>query len=302
MTVSTIIPCYNAAPYVEKAVQSALALPEVREVILVEDNSSDDSLRICQKLADEHEQVRLLRHPDGLNHGAGASRNLGLKAAHYPFISFLDTDDFYLPNRFETTKRIFKQYPELDGVYEAAAYVFHTDEAKNMHAVNEKQLVSMHRDRPPEELFEAFLASPGEWFHLDALTFRKDTLPQIGYFDEQLKQTQDTDWLLRLCLKGNLRAGNIQQPVAMIRRHERNRVLNIEEAQKYRFEMLHKWKERVGSMPISKEAKLHFLKSYLDCHPWVRPFSNKRTMRKILKSLTFGWLLLRFPQMIRLLK
>lgn len=302
MTISTIIPCYNAAPFVEKAVQSALKLSEVGEIILVEDNSSDDSLRICQKLADEYERVQLLRHPDGLNHGAGASRNLGLKEARRSFISFLDADDFYLPNRFETTKRIFEQYPELDGVYEAAAYVFHTDKAKNMHPVNEKQLVSMHRDRPPEELFEAFLASPGEWFHLDALTFRKDILPHIGYFDEELKQAQDTDWLLRLCQKGKLRAGNIQEPVAMISRHEHNRVLNTEEAQKYRFQMLHKWKEKIGSMPISKKAKIHFLKSYLDCHPWIRPFSNKRTMRKILKSLTFAFLLLRFPHMIRLLK
>ena len=49
--VSVIIPVYNAAPFVRQAVESALAQPETAEVVLVEDNSPDNSLEICQQLA-----------------------------------------------------------------------------------------------------------------------------------------------------------------------------------------------------------------------------------------------------------
>jgi len=67
-----------------------LQQPETGEILLVEDNLPDNCLQICQKLEKEHEKVRLLRHPDGKNHGAGATRNLGIKNAEFNYIAFLD--------------------------------------------------------------------------------------------------------------------------------------------------------------------------------------------------------------------
>ena len=97
LEISVIIPVYNAAAYVRQAVESALAQPEVREVLLVEDGSPDNALEVCQQLAAEHQRVILLHHPNGENRGAGASRNLGMRNAHFPIIAFLDADDYYLP-------------------------------------------------------------------------------------------------------------------------------------------------------------------------------------------------------------
>ena len=51
--VSVVIPVYNAAAFVTQAVESALAQPEVREVVLVEDCSPDDSLAVCRQLAEK---------------------------------------------------------------------------------------------------------------------------------------------------------------------------------------------------------------------------------------------------------
>ena len=85
-TISVIIPVYNAERYLERAVASALEQPQTGEVILIEDCSPDGSLAICEKLAAAHpDKVRLLRHPDGKNHGAGPTRNLGIRAAQHPF-------------------------------------------------------------------------------------------------------------------------------------------------------------------------------------------------------------------------
>ncbi len=100
MQVSIIIPVYNAAAYVREAVESALIQPETGEILLIEDNSPDDSLRICQELAAKYDKVKLLRHPNGENRGPGASRNLGMRNARSPILAFLDADDYYLPGRF----------------------------------------------------------------------------------------------------------------------------------------------------------------------------------------------------------
>jgi len=67
MKVSVIIPVYNAEKFVRNAVASALFHEEVKEIILVEDNSPDNALAVCQELALENDRVRLYQHPGGIN-------------------------------------------------------------------------------------------------------------------------------------------------------------------------------------------------------------------------------------------
>src|SRR6478735_3013546 len=93
--VSVIVPVYNAAPYVEEAVRSAVSLPEVGEVILVEDGSADNGLEVCKILVQHYANVKLFQHEDGKNRGAGESRNLALKHSRFPYIAFLDADDIF---------------------------------------------------------------------------------------------------------------------------------------------------------------------------------------------------------------
>jgi len=116
-----IIPVYNAAAYLTQAVESALAQPETAEVLLIEDGSPDNALDVCEELAGKYDKVRLLRHPNGENRGAGASRNLGMRNAKFDFIAFLDADDYYLPGRFAAASKIFRLDPACEGVYEAVA-------------------------------------------------------------------------------------------------------------------------------------------------------------------------------------
>ena len=88
MDISVIIPVYNAATFLRKAVESAVNLDEVKEILLVEDASTDNSLELCRTLQTEHPKVKLFQHPDQGNHGAGATRNLGLEKATQEFIAF----------------------------------------------------------------------------------------------------------------------------------------------------------------------------------------------------------------------
>ena len=62
--ISVIIPVYNAESYLRKAVQSAVNLVEVGEIILIEDQSPDNALVLAKKLEQEFEKVKLFLHPD----------------------------------------------------------------------------------------------------------------------------------------------------------------------------------------------------------------------------------------------
>ncbi|MHA1279542.1 MAG: glycosyltransferase family 2 protein [Candidatus Helarchaeota archaeon] len=227
MNVNVIIPVYNAANFVTQAVESALAQPETAEVILIEDGSPDDSLAVCQALAEKHEKVRLLGHPGGKNRGAGASRNLGIKKAQYEYIAFLDADDYYLPGRFTVAKEIFQADPECDGVYEAIGKHYENEKAKKCwqnSGMSRAELTTMTKVVPPEELFERLVIGGAGHFSLDGLVIRHALLKKVGLLNEGLLLHQDTDFIFRLAAFGRLMPGRLKQAVTIRRVHTQNRI------------------------------------------------------------------------------
>lgn len=96
--VSVIIPAYNTAAYIGKAIESALkqTLSDL-EVVVVDDCSTDETVAVVQSFADE--RVKLLQNPQNL--GAGGARNRALQVARGKWIAVLDSDDWYAPERLE---------------------------------------------------------------------------------------------------------------------------------------------------------------------------------------------------------
>ena len=96
--ISVIIPCYNAADYIEKALR-ALEQQTFRDfdVILVDDCSKDDTVDVIKKFADRSNlQIQLLRNE--VNSGPGASRNRAIAHSDAEFLCFCDSDDWYEPD------------------------------------------------------------------------------------------------------------------------------------------------------------------------------------------------------------
>jgi glycosyltransferase involved in cell wall biosynthesis len=202
-----------------------LQQPETGEVLLVEDNSPDNCLQICRDLEKKHEIVKLLRHPDGRNHGAGASRNLGIKNAKFDHISFLDADDYYLPERFETAKKLFEKYHDIDGVYEAIGMHFHDAQAKQMWFSNGgKDITTITERISSGQLFETLLKGGKGYLHLDGLVVKKNIFEKCGYFFENLRLHQDTAMFLQMSALGKLVPGHLNTPVAMRGIHAENRI------------------------------------------------------------------------------
>ena len=101
MKVSIIIPAYNAAAYLERAIRSALrAGPQVQggwEVILVDNNSTDTTAEIMQLFARRYPQYLLVTR--ATTQGPPAARNAGLQLARGEWVQFIDADDYIAPHK-----------------------------------------------------------------------------------------------------------------------------------------------------------------------------------------------------------
>jgi glycosyltransferase involved in cell wall biosynthesis len=228
LTVSVVIPVYNAAPFVAHAVRSALAQPEAGEVILVEDGSSDNSLEICLELVKLSSRIKLFRHKEGANLGAGATRNFGIDKAIFEYIAFLDADDYFLPHRFKETVRVFQENADADAVYEAAGHFIQGKE-------DTYKIYTINRSIAPEKLFHYLLKGTYGHFHTNAITFKKGLLKRTNVFDTTLRLHQDSELWLRFAFYGKLYPGELQKPVTMVRMHENNRFKHSNEASRLQF-------------------------------------------------------------------
>jgi len=226
MSISVIIPVYNAEKYVRQATESALLQPETSEVILVEDCSPDRSLAVCQDLASQSDRVRLVRHPDRRNHGAGASRNLGIQEARSDILAFLDADDYYLPARFAVAGEILRHDSTIDGVYEAIGTHFeNADAERRWHSRVSYNLTTMTRRVPPEQLFESqWPIGPDGYCPTGGWVVRKSIFDNVGLFDELILH-EDTVMYVKFAAAGKMTAGRLDEPVAMRRVHDGNRIL-----------------------------------------------------------------------------
>ena len=101
--VSIVVPVYNVAQYLEDSLRSLLQ-QELRapyEIILVDDCSSDDSLAICRRYAEQNrERIRLF--PREINGGVSSARNFGLAQARGTYLMFVDADDILPPGALAT--------------------------------------------------------------------------------------------------------------------------------------------------------------------------------------------------------
>ena len=229
-----IIPVYNVEKYLSEAIQSALHQAEVDEVVLIEDGSPDHSIDICREYVKNDSRVKLFTHENRKNLGAGASRNLGMDKSTSEYISFLDADDFYLPNRFKDSIPILERDQNVDGVHELVGVHYQNSESKKFFDSEfSSDWTGINRKVAPDDLFRSLAFDKYGYIHLNALTLRRSSIPEGCRFIVQLKQCQDSEFILRLAKFLQLKNGNLSAPVALRRVHGENRIFDRSESLLY---------------------------------------------------------------------
>lgn len=180
-TVSVVIPCYNAGPYLAEALASVLGQTRAPdEVIVVDDRSTDGSAEVARGHG-----VRVLTTPT--NSGAAAARNLGAREARGELIAWLDADDVWEPEHLATVAPLAERFPE-------AAVAFSRTRAFGAGASDE-WVALIPEGRP----VDAFRESLGRTIvPQNTAVVRRAALLAVGGYDESLRVAEDYDVWLRL--------------------------------------------------------------------------------------------------------
>lgn len=181
--VSVIIPAYNRAHVLPRAITSVLNQTFTDyEIIVVDDASTDDTGTVVQNTDGP---LRVICHE--LNRGPAAARNTGIRAARGAYVAFLDSDDEWLPGK------LARQIGLLEGL--GTSYNACCSGRILTHPVLG---YSWERRLPAEEHWTRYLLingcdlSPGS-----TLVARRGVFEHTGLFDENLPRYEDWDWLLR---------------------------------------------------------------------------------------------------------
>lgn len=114
--VSIITPCYNSSSFISQAIESVLSQTYKNwEMLIIDDCSTDNSSLIIKKYAEKDQRIKYLK-TEKASGGPSVPRNIGLKYANGEYISLLDSDDVWLPNKLED-QLTFLEARNYDFVY-----------------------------------------------------------------------------------------------------------------------------------------------------------------------------------------
>ena len=217
--ISVIIPAYNAATSLPRAIESVLDQTwPAREIIVVDDGSTDGTTEIAYQYAP---RVRVVKQP---NSGPSIARNHGVEVAQAEWIAFLDADDWYYPHRLESHARMIEKDSSLDFLVGSFDY-------RTLHGTLIKASLSS------TSLGRELLTNYGEtgatviegpdlgrfiaeqFSDTRMLTVPRTTFLKLGGFPFEFRICEDVVFLLRLCAISR-RAGVTCAPGAVYLVHD----------------------------------------------------------------------------------
>jgi glycosyltransferase involved in cell wall biosynthesis len=189
--VSVIIIFLDAERFLAEAVESVYAQSHrAWELLLVDDGSSDDSQRLArQYAARDPRRVRYLEHPGHENRGMSASRNRGLREAGGEFVTFLDADDVFTPDKLAAQVAIMRAHPAAAMVY-GHALIWHgwTGTLEDAARDFRYELGVRPESRvPPPTLFHLLLANRAQTPMTGNALLRRSVVEQLGGFEEEFR-------------------------------------------------------------------------------------------------------------------
>ena len=180
--VSVVIPTFNRAGKVARAVSSVLDQTFTdHEIIVIDDGSSDGTRETISQFGG---RITYIAHPSNL--GVSAARNTGIRRSSAPFLAFLDSDDYWLPEKLRAQIGFFETKPEAVACQTKEIWI------RKGHRVNPRD----RHQKPSGDIFEPSLrlclVSPS------AVMLKRSLLEEVGLFDEALPACEDYDLWLRI--------------------------------------------------------------------------------------------------------
>lgn len=213
--VSVVIPLYNHSSFIAQALESVVAQGEIiREVIVINDGSTDNSLAIAREFSSRHPMVNVVNQ---INSGAATTINRGIQIATSEYIAILNSDDYWMPKRLTKLIRALDMDASLDLVASDIMFV-------DGNGVEKKDIWY-------EAALTNFISSRDLGMSLAEANFlmttsnyvvRRSALKALGGFAE-IRYAHDLDFALRLAVE-NRRIGFVDEKLLAYRSHANNTI------------------------------------------------------------------------------
>jgi glycosyltransferase involved in cell wall biosynthesis len=187
--ISIIIPLYNKQDFIAEALQSVLQQTFIGfEVLVVNDGSTDNSEAVVSEIKDD--RIKLINIK---NRGVSVARNTGIKKAKYPWVAFLDADDWWAPTFLTSIVEAIKQFPEEK--------VFGTGRSRVFKEVVEQYQNPLLPKKGETDLVNYFkvISQYLPPINSSNVVISKNLLKEKELFIEGMKQHEDHDLWIRLC-------------------------------------------------------------------------------------------------------
>jgi glycosyltransferase involved in cell wall biosynthesis len=194
MTISVVIPAYNAEKYIARTISSVLAqTTKPDEIIIVDDGSTDNTASEIKKFADSvtyiHQQ----------NAGASVARNTGIEHAKSDWIAFLDADDQWLPTHLQCQHQILERNPQLAWSTANFEICFCNDNKSQIKLDPDISKNLLAGKDYFENYFEAFIAGSTGW--TGTMLIKKNALKECGMFTPGQPVANDLDMWWRIAYR-----------------------------------------------------------------------------------------------------
>lgn len=286
--VSVIIPTYNRAKYIDRAIMSVLDQTYNNiELIIVDDNGDETEARakMEEKMKKylQNPKIHYLKHK--INKNGAAARNTGIAYAKGKYIAFLDDDDFYFNDRVEISVKDLEDNRDFDAVY-TSCVIYENDRIKKINIANIEGncQYEMLRQIP-------FFSTGSNMF------FRAEALKEINGFNVSFKRHQDLEVMVRYFEKFLIKC----EKKILVAKCEEDKANfpNIDNAIKYKIHFLNCFKEIINSFDSEKKMMIYHDNYYNLLKNAVR-FKNKNAQFKIKKILDEQKIKLTFNDKLKL--
>jgi len=184
--VSVIIPTYNRAHLVSRAIHSVLDQTyQDFELVVVDDGSTDNTYEVVKGFNDQ--RISYIRHQQ--NKGCAAARNTGINATRGEYIAFQDSDDEWLPRKLEKQMKFFSNAPDEVGVIYTDMWRIHEERKKYWHS----PLIM-----PEDGIVYRKALDRVFGIGIGTAVIRRTCLNKTGVLDESLSRLEDFEFFIRL--------------------------------------------------------------------------------------------------------
>ena len=196
MCFSVVVPVYNAAATIGASVASVFAQTEGRfEILLIDDGSSDDSLKVAMELAELDQRIRVISVK---NSGASAARNLGMQLSKGEYIAFLDADDIWAPTKLERHLQLHRKPAGHRRKLCADRLFGYRRRSGSAHDFNDC----------PRRVVTVKLIGENPICTMSNFVIARSNWNSFGRFREDMTHAEDQEWLARAVSGGALIEGD----------------------------------------------------------------------------------------------